>query len=238
MRVELLSDCKKRNNREIVRAKMERTFALRRQEVISDVPMTSDVQERWPALFDVMEVNAEFKRITTMPLQSRFLSQLDLHSASLLRVFSKQSGQQGKKLKDMAAMMTEDIDAGRECLIKGLCIYLNEDPEDLVKEYMDMTEANTLREVEGTTVGIYVARETPSNDYSDVGVILEGVVVLHDLESVALAAAMLFGLMYALNMNYPLKLRYTLEVLQKVIMELDASDLSRKAQNLKRKMHE
>ncbi|KAF3847229.1 hypothetical protein F7725_020257, partial [Dissostichus mawsoni] len=129
MRVELLSDCKKRNNRETVRAKMEKTFALRRQEVISDVPMTSDVQERWPALFDVMEVNAEFKRITTMPLQSRFLSQLDLHSASLLRVFSKQSGQQGKKLKDMAAMMTEDIDAGRECLIKGLCIYLNEDPE-------------------------------------------------------------------------------------------------------------
>ncbi|KAI9523815.1 hypothetical protein NQZ68_024337 [Dissostichus eleginoides] len=30
----------------------------------------------------------------------------------------------------------EDIDAGRECLIKGLCIYLNEDPEDLLKEYM------------------------------------------------------------------------------------------------------
>ncbi|KAF3859061.1 hypothetical protein F7725_021460, partial [Dissostichus mawsoni] len=128
----------------------------------------------------------------------------------------------------------EDIDAGRECLIKGLCIYLNEDP---VKEYMDMTEANTLRDVEGTTVRIYVARETPSNDYSDVGVILEGVVVLHDLENVALAAAMLFGLMYALNMNYPSKLRYTLEVIQKVIMELDASvlGLSRKAQNLKGK---
>ncbi|KAF3844217.1 hypothetical protein F7725_013558, partial [Dissostichus mawsoni] len=107
MRVELLSDCKKRNNRETVRAKMKTRSHC-------DVPMTSDVQEKWPALFDVME---------------------------------------------------------------------------------DMTEANTLREVEGTTVGIYVARETPSNDYSDVGVILEGVVVLHDLENVALAAAMLFGLM-------------------------------------------
>ena len=31
-----------------------------------------------------------------------------------------------------------------------------------------MTEANTLREAEGTTVGIYVARETPSRDYSEV----------------------------------------------------------------------
>lgn len=52
------------------------------------------------------QINAEFKRITTMPLQSRFLSQLDLLSESLLRVFAKRSGEQGKKLKDIAAMMT------------------------------------------------------------------------------------------------------------------------------------
>lgn len=57
MRIELLSDIKKRNNRETVGAKMEKTFALRRQEVICDAPMISDVQERWPALFDIMEVS-------------------------------------------------------------------------------------------------------------------------------------------------------------------------------------
>lgn len=56
MRVELLSDVKKRNNRETIRAKMDRTFALRRQEVICEAPMISNVQERWPALFDAMEV--------------------------------------------------------------------------------------------------------------------------------------------------------------------------------------
>ena len=56
MRVELLSDVKKRNNRETIRAKMDRTFALRRQEVICDAPLISNVQERWPALFDAMEV--------------------------------------------------------------------------------------------------------------------------------------------------------------------------------------
>uniref|UniRef100_A0A3Q3JTI6 PB1 domain-containing protein n=1 Tax=Monopterus albus TaxID=43700 RepID=A0A3Q3JTI6_MONAL len=106
MRVELLSEIKKRNNREVIRAKMEKTFPLRRQEIVRDAPMISDVQERWPALFDVMEINAEFKRITTMPLQSRFLSQLDLHSSNLLRVFAKRSGQQGTKLKDLTAMVT------------------------------------------------------------------------------------------------------------------------------------
>ncbi|KAL7872442.1 hypothetical protein SRHO_G00074250 [Serrasalmus rhombeus] len=182
------------------------------------------------------EINAEFRRITTMPLQSRFLSQLDLHSANLLRVFVKRSGQQGKMLRDIVAMMTDDVDAGRECIIKGLCMYLNGDPKDLVQEYMDMTEGNTLSAIERTVAGIYVARQTPGSNYSDVGVILEGVVVLRDLENVALATAMLFGFFYILNMRYPSKLHYTLEVIQKIIMELDAADLSRKAQSLTSKV--
>ncbi|KAG7513756.1 hypothetical protein JOB18_015916 [Solea senegalensis] len=236
MRIELLSDVKKRNNKETIRAKMARTFALRRQEVICDAPMISEVQERWPALFDAGEINAEFKRLTTIPLQSRFLSQLDLLSQSLLRMFENRSGEQGKKLKDIAATMTDDIDAGREHLIKGICIYLNENPDVLVQEYMDVTETAALSAIEKTTVGIYVTRETPGIDISDVGIIIEGVVVLQDLDNVALATAMLFGLFYSLNMKYPSQLRYTFEVIQKVVMELDMTQLSRKAQSFKTKL--
>ncbi|KAL6460861.1 hypothetical protein MHYP_G00308270 [Metynnis hypsauchen] len=236
MRVELLSDVKKRNNRETIKKKMDATFALRRQEIVYDDPMISDVQERWPALFYTAEINAEFKRITTMPLQSRFLSQLDFLSESLLRVFAKRSGEPGKKLKNLAATMTDDTDALRESLIKGLCIYLNESPDVLVQEYMDMAEAATLSAIEKTTVGIYVTREMPGSDSSDVGIIIEGVVVLQDLDNVALAAAMLFGLFYCLNMRYPSQLRFTFEVIQKLVMELDATWLSRKAQNLKTKL--
>lgn len=32
--------------------------------------------------------------------------------------------------------LENDINAGRKCVIKGLYIYLNENPEDLVQEYM------------------------------------------------------------------------------------------------------
>ncbi|KAL6483837.1 hypothetical protein MHYP_G00087090 [Metynnis hypsauchen] len=135
-------------------------------------------------------------------------------------------------------ILEDDVDAGRECIIKGLCMYLNEDPKDLVQEYMDMTEANTLSAIERTMVGIYVAKETPSSNSSDVGVIIEGVVVLRGLENVAVATAMLFGFFYILNMKYPSKLHYTMEVIQKIIMELDADDLSRKAQSLKSKVHQ
>uniref|UniRef100_A0A8D2ZI94 Uncharacterized protein n=1 Tax=Scophthalmus maximus TaxID=52904 RepID=A0A8D2ZI94_SCOMX len=102
----------------------------------------------------------------------------------------------------------------------------------------DVTEANTVSAIETTTVGIYVVKDTPSSDYSDLGIILEGVVVLQDIENVSLATAMLFGLFYTLNIRYPTKLRYTFEVIQRVVMELEPTELSRKVQSLKTKMHQ
>ena len=56
MQKDLLSDLKKRNNREIMKKKVEKTFALRRHEVVRDAPMVEEFMARWPALFAVNEV--------------------------------------------------------------------------------------------------------------------------------------------------------------------------------------
>lgn len=96
-----------------------------------------------------------------------------------------------------------------------------------------MTEATALSATEKT---IYVDRETPGNDFSDVGIIIEGEAVFQDLDNVAIATAMLFGLFYSLNMRYPPQLCYTFEVIQKVVLELDVIQLSRIAQSLKIKL--
>ncbi|XP_056591285.1 uncharacterized protein LOC130410568 isoform X2 [Triplophysa dalaica] len=184
-------------------------------------------------------VNAEFKRITTIPLQSKFLSQLDLHYESFLKVFERRPGQQGRKLKEMmSTVVQDDIDAARELAIKGLCIYLNEDPKDLIQEYVDMEENLLQSAIEKTTMGIFVKKDTADYEAHDVGIVLEGVAVLHDLDSVAFATSMLFGLIYALNLQYPKKLRFTFEILQKLIMELDGGELSIKAQHFKSKLHQ
>ncbi|KAA8578032.1 hypothetical protein FQN60_009810 [Etheostoma spectabile] len=74
-----------------------------------------------------------------------------------------------------------------------------------------MTEASALSAIMKTTVGIYVTKQTPGNDFPDVGIIIEGVVVLQDLDDVALTTALLFGLCYSLNMRYPSQFRYTLK---------------------------
>ena len=56
MQKDLLSDLKKRNNQGIMKRKMEKTFALRRHEVVRDAPMVEEFMARWPALFAVNEV--------------------------------------------------------------------------------------------------------------------------------------------------------------------------------------
>ncbi len=90
-----------------------------------------------------------------------------------------------------------------------------------------------------TTMGIYVIRAEcagPGDEPTDVGVVLEGVEVLPNLKNVTLGCVTLFGLIYALNLNYPKDLKCTFEVFQKVLMELDTTKLSPKFQELKIKM--
>ncbi|KAL7835662.1 hypothetical protein SRHO_G00280090 [Serrasalmus rhombeus] len=68
--------------------------------------------------------------------------------------------------------------------------------------------------------------------FADV-VVLEGVEVLHNLQSVSHACMMLYGLIYALNLSYPKSLKRTFEVYQKILMDLDSTRLSPKVQALK-----
>ncbi|KAJ8346780.1 hypothetical protein SKAU_G00281810 [Synaphobranchus kaupii] len=130
----------------------------------------------------------------------------------------------------------DSIDIRRECTHKGLCVYLYEDPEKLVREYMDVDHESSQTAMAETVFGIFVIRKEgaePGDDPADVGIILEGVDVLDELGNVPFAVAMLLALVYALILSYPPELKYTFEALQKIIMELDGNKLSSKAQTLK-----
>lgn len=48
---------KKKNNEAVVKAKMQKTFSYRRQEVVQNSPLISEFVNRWPALFTVSEVS-------------------------------------------------------------------------------------------------------------------------------------------------------------------------------------
>lgn len=124
---------------------------------------------------------------------------------------------------------TDDIEVKRECIIKSLCVYLNEDPSSLILDFMDTDGASTQEAIQKAVVGIYVIRYEGADiedSPADVGVVLEGEKVIQDLCSVPYATAMLLGLIYGLNL-YPPELRYTFEVLQKLFLVLDGNKLSK-----------
>ncbi|KAK7933111.1 hypothetical protein WMY93_004007 [Mugilogobius chulae] len=230
-RVALLTEIQKRNNDEQIKTKMEKTFPLRRQEILQDMPFIADFKADGLPFFKPRE----FRRITTTPLTSKFISKLDEYAPKLVKIFKKKGGKHGRKITEIMAVIDErdSIDTRRCCTLKALSVYLNEDPSNLIKEY--------VQQMAKTVIGIYAIlheADDENNDPEEVGVIIEGVTVLRDLRELSIAFPLLFGLMYVLNLNYPPDLKYTFEFFQKVLMELDNKKMSNKIQVLKNKLLE
>lgn len=119
------------------------------------------------------------------------------------------------------------------CIINNGSLSLSQATEDI--------GIDAMTEMERLALGVYIVRHDgadASDPPEDVGVVIEGCTVLRDLREVANGCAVLFGLIYCLNLSYPKELRYTFEFLQKVSMELDGNKLSTKVQVLKNKLHE
>uniref|UniRef100_A0A1A8QTA4 Si:dkeyp-101e12.1 n=1 Tax=Nothobranchius rachovii TaxID=451742 RepID=A0A1A8QTA4_9TELE len=74
-------------------------------------------------------------RLTTIPLTSKFLGELDRQTDNLMKVFNSKGGAAGRKMAAIVAQMdnNEDINVRRDCV---LSIYLNEDLDTLVKEHV------------------------------------------------------------------------------------------------------
>ncbi|XP_051779502.1 uncharacterized protein LOC114646060 isoform X2 [Erpetoichthys calabaricus] len=126
-----------------------------------------------------------------------------------IKVFSSKGGITGRKIRNIMAVAAK-----------------NGNPND------------AEREIEQTVMGIYVIRregEDDTEEAEDVGVVLEGVEVLNELKNIVSAFIMLFGLIYALNLSYPHDLKFTFEVLQKVIMNMDGQSFLQKCKHLKLK---
>lgn len=82
-------------------------------------------------------------------------------------------------------------------------------------------------------MGLYVIQKEGADDEGkpeDVGVVIEGV------RSISFGCAMLFGVIYTLNLSYPQELKFTFEFFQKALMNIDGIKLSPKVQALKIKM--
>ncbi|KAI3375435.1 hypothetical protein L3Q82_021918 [Scortum barcoo] len=221
---------------------MARTFAYRQQEVVNQEPMIQDFMERWSALFREKEINAEFQRLVALPLEQTFLAQIDKYSDQLIHIIQAKGGATREKTANIIQTLdqADDIHLQRESVLNALIIFLGEDADDLIREYVDNSAEDVQRDLEQLTTAVFVIRkegEGLQEPPADIGIVIEGMEVLHDLTSVASACAHLLGLVYILNLAYPKPLRFTFEVFQKVFMQLDPHKMSYKVQSLYGRLH-
>ncbi|XP_047217856.1 uncharacterized protein LOC124866210 [Girardinichthys multiradiatus] len=123
-RLSLLHEVTKQNNRAVIKAKMAQTFSLRRQEVVEKELHVVKLKARWPALFTVDE--------------PRFLAFLDKHHSKLIEIIRNKGGIVREKTRDILKVLDQNLDVmlKRECLLKCLLVYLGEDVDQLIKEYL------------------------------------------------------------------------------------------------------
>uniref|UniRef100_A0AAX7VPS5 Uncharacterized protein n=1 Tax=Astatotilapia calliptera TaxID=8154 RepID=A0AAX7VPS5_ASTCA len=109
-----------------------------------------------------------------------FAAQLDRITPQLMTVFQKKGGVSGQKLAHHLQIMQEDIEG-----------------DDI------------QRDLKKHTMGIYVInREDGQNGhYDDIGIFVEGEIVMDNIGSLAQACALMLGVIYAINLAFPKELK-------------------------------
>ncbi|XP_023815492.1 uncharacterized protein LOC110014540 isoform X1 [Oryzias latipes] len=226
---------KMRPNGSLVKKNMDLTFALRRKEVVQNKPAISQMLHRWPALFTESQVFYEFSRVVGKSLQDNFFDELDHFSPRLVDLFRKKKGLTGQLLAELLRQTktTEPTDIRCLCL-RGLPVILADDSSAFFRTCSDVTDKDSYSE---TSVGILcLGQENTQLNPSRVGIILEGSVVMDELSNLPQAFCVLFGLIYALHLDYPKCMKNTFNFIQQVMLKLGKSELVPKIQTLKNQL--
>ncbi|XP_048859457.1 uncharacterized protein LOC125726959 [Brienomyrus brachyistius] len=249
----LVEEMRKRlPNKTMVAQKMDQTFPLRRKEIVETEPPIRTMMERWPALFTEREVFAEFTRIACKNLQSEFFDELDRHTPRLMKIFRSKTGTLGQTLSKLLEQVESrrnanqtsnqetEVTIRRTVVLRGLPVLLGDNPSEFFKVCFDSEENN----IEQIPVGILLVDNEDSPHCSSLirvrpvstAIIIEGGIVMDDVRDLPLAVCLLFGLSYALHLDYPKNMKNTFNFIQQVMLDLGSKSLKPKLQTLKNQL--
>ncbi|KAL7868757.1 hypothetical protein SRHO_G00101410 [Serrasalmus rhombeus] len=211
---------KKRVDWKKVTDMMASTFSLRRKEIVEQQPL-------------VAEIEAEFARLTSTDLWDTFVSGLDQYLERFLQMYRAKS-HCIQTLSSLLSLLDDDnsVQKKRAVILRGLPHFLREDPSNLLKT-AETTESEE-QVAKGVNIGILLIQE--EEDVRDFSVVLEEQIVLNGIRDFPHAVAMLVGLLFALNIDYPKELRYTFEVIQKVLLNIGGEQCSARVHGLRNRL--
>ncbi|XP_026100116.1 uncharacterized protein LOC113070979 [Carassius auratus] len=242
LRQKIVDEMKKaEKNLPLIKKMMQTTFALRRQTIVKTCPPVKELMELWPALKMESEVYAEFQRITNENLPNTFYSELDRHLPRLMTLFRQKASRTGKTSDTLTEILRihddqefHDIHTKRVTVLHALPVYLREDVSGFLRTCMDTSDEPELLDVAVALLTVIKDNDTSPVHFQPVkiSVVIE-IEIVGSLSRFADAFLVMFGLIYALHLNYPRGLTNTFEFIQKILLGLDEGKLSPKLQSLK-----
>ncbi|KAK0151160.1 Sterile alpha motif domain-containing protein 3 [Merluccius polli] len=237
LRSSLVEAMKKKNkDMEFIRQRMDITFSLRRKQIVEVEPMVSEVLERWPGLFLEEQIGQEFTRVTTKDLMGTFGAALEMFTPRLLKLYRARKGAFSRDMETLLERLdeqTSDITRHRrQAAVEGLPIFLRENTEKLFPRCL-ATDADD-QQSKGIKMGVLTVLDD-DDAIIDIALVLEEAIVLKDISDTPTALAYLFGLLYALNMEFPKELKYTFETIQHIFMEM-STNCSQRVRSFKTKL--
>ncbi|XP_013855882.1 uncharacterized protein LOC106511682 [Austrofundulus limnaeus] len=220
---------------------MDLTFSLRRKEVVESEPAISEMMERWPALFTEDQIFMEFSRIVGKNLKQEFYQAIDRHSPRLIEIFRAKTGNAGQMLTQLSQQTkTAEPTDIRTLVLRGLPIILGDKPTDFFKPTFDRDDNDPFCNVDIGILLVEPEGADPSSSLhlspSSLKIIIEGEAVMDNIQDLPKAMCILFGLIYAMHLNYPRSMKYTFQFIQQVLLELGHSELKPKLQTLKNQL--
>ncbi|GAA6087976.1 sterile alpha motif domain-containing protein 3-like isoform X1 [Tachysurus ichikawai] len=113
--------------------------------------------------------------------------------------------------RDMKHESITDVTARRTTVLCGLAVLLGEDTTDFFKTCFDCDIVAPQVSIGILTVVPEDSLMSPQGlplEVTDTAIILEGVIAMDGLENVPHAMCLVFGLIFALNMEYPSQLKH------------------------------
>ncbi len=95
--------------------------------------------------------------------------------------------------------------------------------------------------MEGMQLGLLIGYEGDNQDafpreVFNVAVVVEETVVLHNFKDVPSSFAMLLGIIYCVNLEYPRAMKYSFEFLQRVVMKIKPDQASARVHGIRNKL--
>ncbi|KAJ8382962.1 hypothetical protein SKAU_G00037400 [Synaphobranchus kaupii] len=184
--------------------------------------------------------NCDAKKLWKNSIQSKGLWNAGLRCSQKVRCLPSSTelpiqkgvvGQSLDRLLQPINTQANDITTTRTAVLQCLPLHLGDDSSEF---FIRVSDSDTNYDFTQVPVGVLsvMTEDTPPK-ISSIAIILEGNLVLDEIPTHAQALCLLFGLIYALHLDYPKGMKNTFEFIQKILLNLGQQKLSPKLQTLK-----